>query len=153
MTSGPLSGAKTGRTGERLGTNQALAQVKNPQNQGPIAQIYKLMLSRLQRLTEAMRQRSSSRCLMLNGVFESFAELSLQLQSCERLAHSANRCHGTEAQSCRLPAMAPPVPCALRFALAQCRTGAHRHGGLMAHSQTVDDKSPISVGGVCLPTT
>ena len=34
-----------------------------------------------------------------------------------------------------------------------CRTDAHRHGGLMAQSQTVNNKSPISVGGVCLPTT
>ena len=33
------------------------------------------------------------------------------------------------------------------------RTDAHRNGDLMSHSQTVDDKSPISVGGVCLLTT
>jgi hypothetical protein len=30
---------------------------------------------------------------------------------------------------------------------------AHRHGGRMARSQMVNDKSPIAVGGVCLPRT
>ncbi len=61
------TGSMTGRTGERLGTNQVLAQVNNPQNQGPIRQIFKLILIRLQRLTEAIRQRNSSRRLMLSG--------------------------------------------------------------------------------------